>query len=108
MGALLSKLLPGKMIEPGNIDLNNRPVVPNGEGYSTVRSKSFNMDGKEVLLPTVSAEQGLMTDEQAIQRYKDTGEHLGKFSSARAATKYALALHEAQAKQYGRQKMFGD
>lgn len=51
--------IPGRwngMVEQGNIDLDNRPVVktPTG-GYATVRSVSFGMpDGYEYLLPSVT------------------------------------------------------
>ena len=88
--------------EEGNIDLNNRPIVKNPDGsISTVLSKSFNIDGKETLLPTIR--QGLdrpMTDEEALGHYKNTGEHLGKFNSIKDANKYAQILHESQGEKY--------
>jgi len=38
--------------EKGNINLLNRPIVYNQDGtISTILSTSFNIDGKEVLLP---------------------------------------------------------
>jgi hypothetical protein len=93
---------PEGQIEPGNVNLNNRPVVHNADGtISTVRSKSFNIDGAEVLLPTISDDGRVLTDQQAISQYRRTGKHLGKFTSPDAATDYAQQLHEDQADQYG-------
>ncbi|RTM07404.1 MAG: hypothetical protein EKK31_11615 [Hyphomicrobiales bacterium] len=93
--------IPGQS-EPGNIDLAKRPVVKNADGtISTVRSMSFEEDGKEILVPTVSPDGKILSDQQAIDLYHKTGQHLGKFDSPQAADEYAQALHEAQAQFYG-------
>lgn len=89
-------------VEQGNVDLAKRPVVRNADGtISTVRSISANIDGKEVLLPTVSDDGRILSDDQAITLYRQTGKHLGKFNSPEAATAYAMRLHEDQAQRYG-------
>ena len=89
------------VVEPGNIDLNNRQPVDNGDGsYSTVRSMSFEEDGVEVLIPTV-VDGKVVSDEEAIKHYHDTGEHLGKFKTVDAANAYAEQLHQEQEAQYG-------
>lgn len=89
------------MIAPGNIDLAARPAVQNADGtISTVRSMSINVDGQEVLIPTVSDDGRIMSDDEAVATYKKTGRHLGIFDSAEAATAYAEMLHEQQAKAY--------
>lgn len=89
------------LLEPGNIDLLNRPVVKNADGsISTVRSMSVNFDGKEVLIPTVSPDGKILSDQQAIDLYRRTGQHLGKFSDPNAATAYAQQLHNDQERQY--------
>lgn len=82
------------MVLPGNIDLYNRPRVKNSDGsVSTVRSMSFNHNGLEVLVPTVHPSGYIMSDDEAIQHYLKTGQHLGIFSSPQHATNYAIQLH---------------
>lgn len=91
------------IVEDGNIDLNNRPSVINGEGYSTVDSTSFtDDDGLEVLIPTVHDDGYMMTPDEAWELYKRTGRHLGKFNTVMAADDYAQRLHEQQSTQYHR------
>jgi hypothetical protein len=83
------------LLEPGNINLYNRPKVHNADGtVSTVRSISFDEDGKEVLVPTVVGDK-VVSNEEAMDHYRKTGEHLGKFAGAKFADAYAEALHEA-------------
>lgn len=91
------------MIRTGNIDIANRPTVKLPDGRTaTVFSKSFNLDGKEVLLPTVSKDGKLWTDQEAVDNYRKTGENLGVFDSHEAASRYAQALHEQQDEMYVR------
>lgn len=88
-------------VTPGNIDLHSRPIVHNQDGsISTVRSKSFSIDGKETLLPTVSDDGRIMTDAETLDQFKRTGKHLGMFNSPAEATAYAQKLHEDQAAEY--------
>ena len=88
----------------GNIDLSNRPIVHNDDGsISTVRSMSFeDEDGKEVLIPTVSDDGRIMSNDEAIQQYYTTGKYLGKFDSIDEANKYAEQLHNQQEQEYSK------
>src|SRR5436190_8815407 len=79
----------------GNIDLYAQPKVKNPDGTtSTVDSRSYNIDGKEVLLPSVTPDgRHLRTDNEIVAEYEKTGRHLGKFNSVAEANAYAEQLH---------------
>ena len=90
----------------GNIDLFSRPQYINPDSsVSTVRSMSFEDNGKEILVPTIAyglhGQAVLLTDDQAIDRYYDTGEYLGKFKTVAQANDYADRLHDQQEAIYG-------
>lgn len=110
-----------KPVIPGNIDLSKRPIRKNRDGsVSTVKSVSYTLpDGKEILLPQIigkaanpllpgAATKDLSaapyTRQAPLEEYRKTGQHLGIFKNAADATKYAIALHQAQAKMYGGKK----
>jgi soluble lytic murein transglycosylase-like protein len=85
------------LIDRGNIDLTKRPTVKNADGtVSTVRSMSFEVDGNQVLVPTVSDNGRIMSDQEAMEAYRRTGKHLGIFDTPANATAYAKALSKAQ------------
>lgn len=89
----------------GNIDLYNRPIVKNADGsISTVRSMSFNDGEKEVVIPTVSDDGKIMTEDEAIETYYKTKKHFGKFNSVNEAVKFAQRLHEEQEKFYSQKQ----
>ena len=88
------------MIVPGNIDLDNRQVVANGNGFSTELSFSIEIDGLEVLLPTV-IDGEIVSEEEAIEHFFASGEHLGMFRYPEAAEVYAFWLHIRQEAEYG-------
>lgn len=90
----------------GNIDLYDRPVLKNEDGsISTVESFSTNIDGMEVLLPTISRDKDgnpiRISEDEAIEKYLKDGKHLGKFKTPEEADAYAQKLHEDQDKLYG-------
>ena len=82
------------MAETGNIDLSKRSVRRNADGsISTVSSISFEEDGKEILIPTISDSGQKLTRDEAIKEYHETGKHLGIFDTPEDATAYAEQLH---------------
>jgi hypothetical protein len=98
---LLGGAAPQGELEPGNIDLDKRPVVRNDDGtISTIKSMSINEDGREVLIPTIDENGKEMTEDEAIERYLGTGQHLGKFDSADNATAWAKSLSDRQGKAF--------
>lgn len=88
----------------GNIDLWRRPQVQNSDGtISTIRSLGFYDDrknspryGKEILIPTVIGNE-VVSDEQAINHYYQTGKYLGVFDTVAQSNAYAEELHIQQA-----------
>lgn len=89
----------------GNIDLFNRPILKNDDGsISTVESFSTNIDGMEVLLPTITRDSKgraiRISEDEAIDRYMKDGKHLGKFKTPKQATEYAEKLHQDQERIY--------
>lgn len=80
-------------VVPGNITLSNRPRVQNPDGsISTVRSMSFDQGGFTILVPTVSEDGRIMSNDEAIQQFRRTGRHLGKFLNDSDATEFSKAL----------------
>lgn len=85
----------------GNINLYDRPLVKNSDGTtSTVKSMSFNDGQNEILIPTVSDSGRIMSNDEAIDNYYQTGKYLGKFNSVDEANSYAEQLHKQQDKYY--------
>jgi len=88
------------LLEPGNINIDDRPLVdlPEG-GKGTVKSTSFEEDGREILIPTI-VNGRVLSGEDAWSHYKETGEHLGIFDTPINATAYSKALSNRQDRVY--------
>lgn len=69
---------------------------------------SFGTDKGEVLVPTVSPEGRILSDNEAIELYERTGQHLGIFRTPQEATAYAQSLHNDQAREYLPKSRFPD
>lgn len=93
------------LVTPGNIDLTNRPQVKNKDGsISTVSSFSVNIDGKEVLLTPITEDGKVLSEKDAIAKYKNDGKHLGIFETPAAASAYGKQLSQDQDRFYNQNK----
>lgn len=99
---------PPGMLQKGNLDLNARKVYHGkprdfpDQDYRTENSMSGNVDGYEVLIPTVVNGQQL-SEPDAWNHFFETGENLGWFADPAAADTYAQKLHERQGEHYRKQ-----
>lgn len=77
------------LVVPGNVNLFNRPSVWNPEagGYSSVYSTSFNVNGLEVLVPRISDDGRVLSEDEALEQYLRTGKHLGIFEDPESANR---------------------
>lgn len=81
------------LIAPGNIDLKQLPPVQlEGGKWGTVHSASREVNGKEILYPTIVNGKQL-SDDEAFKYAMKTGKNLGVFKDGDAADKYAERLH---------------
>lgn len=105
---------PEGMTDEGNINIHGRVHVPvdsegvplqgeaaeqareSGEGYfSTVQSITISDDtGETIVIPTLDPDGNKMSNDAAIRRYQETGEHLGAFETLEQAEAYAGQLSE--------------
>lgn len=87
---------PSGLVEGGNIDLSQQPSVPNKEtgGNSTVWSMSIGTDKGETLISRVTPDGKILSKQEAVDYYKQTGKNLGTFKSVDDADNYAEQLHQ--------------
>lgn len=80
----------------GNIDLSTRPIVQTEDGRpATVRSIGIEVDGKHIVIPTV-VNGKIVSNEEAIARYNNTGENLGMFTTQARADEAAKAISKQE------------
>lgn len=93
---------PKGLARQGNIDINSRPVVKNGDGsISTLKSITVTLeDGRALLIPTITEDGRVLNKKQAIKHAKKTNKHLGIFKNTEAANAYAKKLSEYQGRKY--------
>lgn len=86
--------------ESGTIDLTSRAVVRNEDGsISTEYSIIIGEDNEYVLIPTV-VNGRVVSEDEAVEHYHQTGEHHGKYRSIEDAEKASRKLSEIQRKRY--------
>jgi hypothetical protein len=88
----------------GNIYLNDRMVYmhPGGENYSSLESITLGgRNGeKAILIPKVDENGNMLSNEEAINKWRNTGQHLGEFDTEEEANKYAIDLEKRQSSYY--------
>lgn len=90
------------LLEKGNIDIHNRPVVKRDNGkYSTVDTIGVGIgEGREANIPRISKDGRVMSNKEAIENFKKTHEHLGIYKDRDSAARAAQKLHKDQEKEY--------
>lgn len=86
-------------VVPGNLD-PTKPMsyVKNADGsVSTVRTISIGTDKGETLIPTVTSEGKVVSNEQAIDLFRKSGDNFGSYPTRADADNAAAALHSSQA-----------
>ena len=86
----------------GNIDLRIKKPIKNKDGsISTVRTIGIEADGKFVNIPTVINGK-VVSNKEAVDHYRKTGKHLGKYKTRKERDAAAKQLSINQGKRYGR------
>ena len=83
----------------GTLPTKMPPPVKNRDGSSsTVRTISVGTDRGEVLIPTV-VNGRVVSNDEAVKRYRRTGEHFGIYKSVGEANRAGEALHKSHEQQ---------
>jgi hypothetical protein len=82
---------------PPPIDTSKFKGRANPDGTkSTILTISIGVDGKEVVIPTMTPDGEVMSEAEAVERFRRTGEHFGAFDSVEEANDFARKLSERQ------------
>jgi hypothetical protein len=99
-------VFPKGMKRKGTLD-PSKPIamVKNEDGStSTVRTIGIGTKDGEVVIPTVHPDGYIMSDEEAIERYKKTGESFGTFDTPEDASAYSVMIHNDHAQKIKKKK----
>jgi hypothetical protein len=66
--------------------------MPDGE-IATVRSMGIDADGKHALIPTISPEGALWSDDEAVENYKKTNQHMGIYPDDETSDRAGEKIH---------------
>ena len=87
----------GQIIKPTLDPSKPIAIVKNSDGTtSTVRTIGIEVDGKNYVIPTVSKDGRIMSNEEAVKHFKETGEHFGAYKTRKEADQAAEELHKSQ------------
>ena len=85
----------------GNIDLKIKKPIQNQDGsFSTVRTIGIEADGMFINIPTVIGGR-VVSNKEAVEHYRKTGKHLGKYKTRKERDAAARKLSINQGKRYG-------
>ena len=86
--------VPFSAVEPGTTTLNNRTIPRNTDGSIAAQATHIiqDVDGLQVIIPTIGPNGERWTIEQAMDNYFRTKQHLGKYRSMEAAQKAVETL----------------
>lgn len=85
-----------------NTNFTDYPVVEDFDGrVEVMNSTSFNIDGKEVLVPMVDKKGRLLNEDEAFEQYQQTKEHFGTFEDPESASRYADTIQRHMKEVYG-------
>ena len=86
--------VPFSAVEPGTTTLNNRTIPRNTDGSIAAQATHIiqDVDGLQVIIPTIGPSGERWTIEQAMDNYFRTKQHLGKYRSMEAAQKAVETL----------------
>ena len=118
--------MPAEMV--GNVDVNHRPVVLDGDSYHTLLTETFHMEdfglapgpnGELSFNITPILPDGTILDQEGVYNYikdqldqgkslEDLDIYMGSFMSDEEASEAAIAAHNAQAEMYDEEAYYAN
>lgn len=75
-----------------NVEPLIKANLPNATPEQYKNSMSVNVDGREVLIPTIDPNGNPLSEDEAYEQFEKSGEHLGMFNSPEDSDNHANAL----------------